>query len=391
MNEMESTITSDCYMILDIGGGTVDISIHKLNASNEVEVILPTRGNAWGGTTVNTEFKQFLGQLVNDPKFNKYVDAKPERRAKHSADLDRIVYQLFENQKKFFGKKEECSKDKAIINLPYTFMKVYGNDLEYGVGAVSVDDDVTLAENELILSYKKMAEFFVRPLQEITSCVLESLKEASDEGCVVKNVFLVGGFGGCKYLASNLESEIKKSYNKIECFRPKDHETAVASGAVLFRRNTAIIKSRRVDATYGIECSAPFDRTRHNAEYCFLDDDKRQHCRHLFLPFVKKGDIVCADNLLCHVLSPMNHAQESMTFHVYTSSKDDVHYVRAPNGKDLDDVKMIGAFTVKMPHIEGDKKRQVKLTFDFTHTEIQIQAYDMTSGETYFTVVDFLK
>ena len=383
--------TSQCYLILDIGGGTVDISVHAVNALNGIDVILPARGNAWGGTTVNTEFKKFLGNLINDPTFHNFLfTGSEEQNVKRCAELDNIVNGLFENQKRFFGKKGLC-EEEAIINLPYHFMNVYGEALEQGVSAFS-EKDVSLSDNELVLSYAKMAEFFARPLAEIKACVLHCLKETEDKGVTVDTILFVGGFGGCKYLYSELENEIMKSYQKkkIECFRPLDHETAVASGAVLFRQNPAIVKSRRVDATYGADCSFPFVREFHDKAYHFYDDDQQPCCRYLFVPFVKKGAVVNTNELLVHMYTPLRHNQKSMSFHIYTSSKDTPLYVRTPDGKPLNDVIEIGKLTVQMPIPEGDKERKVKVTFDFTHTEIQIQAYDVTSKRTCYTVVDFL-
>ena len=390
-NEVSPTRIPQCYLILDIGGGTVDISVHAVNASNCIDVILPAQGNAWGGTKVNSEFKTFLGDLINDPTFYNYLSAGPEEQnVKCSAELDSIVNDLFENQKRFFGKKGVC-KEEAVINLPYNFMNVYEQALKQGVGAIS-GDQVSLDGNELVLSYPKMAEFFARPLAEIKACVLRCLKESEDKGFIVDTILFVGGFGGCKYLYSELENEIKKSYKetRIHCFRPVDHETAVASGAVIFRRNPAIVKSRRVDATYGAGCSLPFVSGFHDKAYRFYDDDNQPCCRYQFVPFVKKGDVVNANHLLVHTFNPIRHHQQSMSFKIYTSSKDTISYVRTPDGKPLDDVTEIGELTVQMPMPKGDKEREVKVTFDFTHTEIQIQAYDVTSGKTCYTVVDFL-
>uniref|UniRef100_A0A1X7UKC6 Uncharacterized protein n=1 Tax=Amphimedon queenslandica TaxID=400682 RepID=A0A1X7UKC6_AMPQE len=40
------------YMVVDIGGGTVDITVHD-KSNRRISVVLPPMGNTWGGTTIN--------------------------------------------------------------------------------------------------------------------------------------------------------------------------------------------------------------------------------------------------------------------------------------------------------------------------------------------------
>ena len=53
-------------------------------------------------------------------------------------------------------------------------------------------------------------------------------------------------------------------------------------------------------------------------------------------------------------------------------------------------VHKIGEFVVNMPILAGDKSRAVDVTFDFSHTEIQVKGYDRTSGNEVKVVLDFL-
>ena len=53
-------------------------------------------------------------------------------------------------------------------------------------------------------------------------------------------------------------------------------------------------------------------------------------------------------------------------------------------------IRKIGQFKVQMPDLRGDKSRQVDVTFDFSHTEIQVKGYDLTSGNEVKVTLDFL-
>ena len=49
-------------MILDCGGGTVDIVVHRLSAKGEQESIMAPRGGPWGSTFID---KAFVAELVS--------------------------------------------------------------------------------------------------------------------------------------------------------------------------------------------------------------------------------------------------------------------------------------------------------------------------------------
>lgn len=79
-----------------------------------------------------------------------------------------------------------------------------------------------------------------------------------------------------------------------------------------------------------------------------------------------------------------------MHFEIFTTRDRALKYLKTRNGKTIPQAIIIGELTVKMPNMTTDKRREVKLTFDFSHTEIHIEAYDLTSGERVTTIVDFL-
>ena len=371
-------------MVLDIGGGTVDIASYDVTASGAIKHTKAPTGNEWGGTRVNRKFMDFLGDLVSDKGFRSFVDDidDPKKRVRNKATLEEIENVLFEQQKTYFGDKGVAS-ESAAIKLPYPFMMAYESDLEEGVSQLG-DTQVVLYENELRISFRKMEDFFRDTCRNIKSCITSVRPKKVD------TVLFAGGFGGCKYLHDKLKTEI---FNSCKTYRPSAHELAVVLGALFFRQNPDMIHARVADATYGTACVMPYDKSIHDRRYCFYNDDGELRCDHIFVPFVQQGDILYADKLITSDFTPIKHSQTSMSFEIYTSHDRGFKYVRTPDGKLLSNIEKIGsqALVVKMPNLTGDKSRKVKLTFDFTHTEIQIQAYDCTSGEKRATTVDFLE
>ena len=53
-------------MVVDAGGGTVDITIHKMRTDGTLIEIHKPSGGHWGSTTVNAEFEKLLEALLGD-------------------------------------------------------------------------------------------------------------------------------------------------------------------------------------------------------------------------------------------------------------------------------------------------------------------------------------
>ena len=386
---------SKSYMVVDVGGGTVDITAHTVTTTGAIDVVLPPTGNDWGGTRVNAAFKEFLGKLVDDPQFHKFIfpgDRDPMKTASNSATLDEIVHEVFEDQKQDFGEKfVEKSDRRVVVRLPYKFMQTYGDTLESIEKTTLQQLDCEIYGEELQIHYSRMEEFFRSAVKKILKCLNRCFLKLGHVR--IDTVFLVGGFGGCKYLHQKIEEELLRShsFDPKSIFHTDDHELAVVLGAIAFQQNPSVIQSRIADATYGTGCCRSFDPAIHDRRYLFYDDDRVTKCNHLFTPFVHKGDVVFASVVLQKEYCPVSHNQTCMRFDIYSSSMHDIFYTCLPDGKELEGVRKIGTLTVKMPIAEGDKQRRVNLTIDFTRTEIQIQAYDIKSGEKVTTVIDFLR
>ncbi len=72
------------YLLVDIGGGTVDISVYNvvnIGQHRQVDIVQPPLGKSCGGSSVNERFHEFLQTLVDDRGLYKYVSSgdKPSK------------------------------------------------------------------------------------------------------------------------------------------------------------------------------------------------------------------------------------------------------------------------------------------------------------------------
>ena len=372
------------YMVIDIGGGTVDITVHvEVDGAIQVDNI-PT-GNAWGGTQVNEAFSKMLQDLVNDPGFSKFLASGD--RSQQMAALNKTLYREFEDQKLLFG---QGKMNEISISLPSKFVKIYDKELENEAKkkiGIEYEDDILYIDKEVVES-----QLFGPALDGIIKCTLEAIEENEYK---VNTFYLVGGFGGCKYVHEKVTAAIKKAYNtkgrSCTVLVPPTPQLAVATGAVMWRKNPEKIKARRSDATYGIVICPVFNPDKHDKHYqLYHEEDKLYRCHDVLLVFLEKGELAKADEVITTDVIPYSQSSTKINITIYSTPNLGVQYVADKNGKST--VTEIGQLLLDVPNPDNlpKEKRIVDVTMDFSGTEIQAKAKYRVTGKEVKTVCDFL-
>ncbi|KAL5012749.1 hypothetical protein ScPMuIL_011300 [Solemya velum] len=60
------------YLVLDAGGGTVDITLHEVTKDRTIKELHQASGGPWGGTRVDEEFRKLLIKILGCPVFTKF-------------------------------------------------------------------------------------------------------------------------------------------------------------------------------------------------------------------------------------------------------------------------------------------------------------------------------
>ena len=376
---------STCYVVADIGGGTVDIACHR-TVAGFTEQRHSAIGNDWGGTKVNEQFQHFLEDLVGDDGFSGFVGRQAENKEKHKAIIRKLLYTDFECEKIRFGEGATGYEENYVFELRPSFWGKYGKTIMERVSQRNKRSDMSVQVDEkemaLIIEDKQMAKFFQPAIEGISNLLLDLL--SGDVGKATDTVFFVGGFGGCHYVQKKVQEDIVRRFRtKYKFFTPPQPEHAVARGATAFRCNPQVLRTRKADLTYGINCVQKFDASIHKPEYKqWSKDEKHYNCLNLFSAFVEVGESVNTNEAFVSEYHAIKYGQTEMTFTVYSSPKKPVWYITDHGVQDL------GKITVQMEGVGLD--RMVEVTFDITHTEIQVRAYQKPEGAEVRTVIDFL-
>jgi molecular chaperone DnaK (HSP70) len=256
-------VKNTVVLVLDCGGGTVDITVHKLTSDPEdkffCEEILPSSGGCeWGSKYVDKYFEEFLKDFFGDELFEIYIKNAIARLE---------ILKHFEMLKRKFNPGQD---DRSRLQLSYL-----SEDLTPSKLGELVEKHNTKHPTDLHLKQRGtscidlptnlMISFFQPLVENIKSKVEQLLEQAENKvGYKAKFIFMVGGFSESPFL----KTEIKKRFEDetLTVLAPRRPQVSVIRGACMYGLNPRSITSRIAKKTYGINTLTTFDSERHPEE-----------------------------------------------------------------------------------------------------------------------------
>ncbi|CAG8753880.1 17077_t:CDS:2, partial [Gigaspora rosea] len=179
----------DKYLVVDCGGGTVDLTVRKLLDNNQLGEDTERSGDLCGGTYVDKEFLRFLEGKVGKNAIKMLLE-------KHYGHLSYMIQQFCERVKtRFTGVESEFRK--------------YNLDIE--------------KDWEIEIDFETVKSFFDPVINKILRLISVQLDASK---CTV--MFLVRGFSESKYL----QKRIKQWFSQCKVAVPPYPMAAIARGAV---------------------------------------------------------------------------------------------------------------------------------------------------------------
>ncbi|XP_063447154.1 heat shock 70 kDa protein 12A-like [Mytilus trossulus] len=256
------------FIVVDAGGGTVDISAQQVLENGEVKIIHKECGGPWGGECINQQFVKMLKELFGNEVMKQF-------KRNNGEDLLQLLRD-FEVKKRNYRVE---GKESVTIRMPFSltelFLDIEGSDVATKIAISRFNATVRLKRDKLSIAGSLVETFFSETIKMIIDEVVSILKH---ERCSdVSAIMMAGGFSE----ADTLQHAIKRQFQSLEVFIPLDGSLAVLKGAVIYGHNPSIVSSRVCNYTYGIACSKIFDPSTHDPDKkWFLDG--RELCKHLF-------------------------------------------------------------------------------------------------------------
>ena len=358
-------------VVLDCGGGTVDITINKMLCEPDEkflsnEVLSSTGGCEWGSKYVDTNFENFLKEFLGEKLFAVY---------QKNASMKIDILEAFEILKKKFNPEnvkhsrlqlsylgENLTPD-ILKNLVNNYNLLHPNAKVSQRGSSGID-----LSNELMIS------FFEPLINKIINKVKELLEETKQKaGYYPKFIFLVGGFGESPYLRQKIKKEFES--NELIVLIPKRPLVSVVRGACMFGLNPFSITSRIAKKTYGISTLGIFDENKHPLNKKVMIDGEA-FCENIFDAFVLKDESVSVNQEIVKTYCPVRGAQTIMKIILYYTDKREVNYI------DEEGVEKFGELIVNIGEKnQGIEDKLVTVSFLFGNTQIYVIAKNKNTGD----------
>ncbi|KAL6455388.1 hypothetical protein MHYP_G00361980 [Metynnis hypsauchen] len=214
-------ISGTQYMVVDCGGGTIDVTVHEVAEGGCLKELHRVSGNNLGGQTVDKNFKSLLREIFSEKVFDEFEE-------NHPSELKRLMYD-FSICKRYDG--------EVLVQCPYNLQELARKvkDIEdYFEG----NSDVDWESGQILLSGTKLRALHDNSIRGIENLIEEILEKSN---LSIRYILLVGGFALSPYVNGFVKEKFGSKY-KVLC--PVDAELAVVKGAVMFGMMPNVVESR---------------------------------------------------------------------------------------------------------------------------------------------------
>ncbi|XP_052083883.1 heat shock 70 kDa protein 12A-like [Mytilus californianus] len=345
------------YMVVDLGGGTIDVTVHEKIPNGTLKEVTKASGNGCGGTSVDDAFIQLFVRIFGRPLLNSLKSESPESYL--------YLLRSIENVKRTF---QPTQTRKVNLTIPYATLddlcqSNLGENIKNVVSSSSLACNIEICKDKM-----RIGPLFVKSLFK-TTCdnVITLIQSVLQQGTVVNvsSILLVGGFAECKMV----QNALKTAFPGINIILQEDSGLIVLKGAVLFGYKSDFISSRIARYTYGIKAEMPFDENIHDVKRMYISEEKTC-CIAIFDPFMEINTSIPLGHTIKKEYS--TDSKNGCVLSVYRTDKENVMYT------DTDECTLLGVLDICISNEEG-QSRDLEAVFNFGDTEFSVTVIDLKS------------
>ncbi|KFW79729.1 Heat shock 70 kDa protein 12A, partial [Manacus vitellinus] len=364
----------DRYIVVDSGGGTVDMTVHQIRLpEGHLKELYKATGGPYGSLGVDYEFEKLLCKIFGEDFIEQFKIKRP------AAWVDLMIA--------FESRKRAAAPDRTNplnITLPFSFIDYYkkfrGHSVEHALRKSNVDFVKWSSQGMLRMSPDAMNALFKPTIDQI----VQHLSEVFDKPEVtnVKFLFLVGGFAESPLLQQAVQSAFG---SRCRVIIPQDVGLTILKGAVLFGLDPAVIKVRRSPLTYGVGVLNRFVEGKHPPEKLLVKDGTRW-CTDVFDKFISADQSVALGETVTRSYTPAKPSQLVIVINIYSSEQDNVGFITEAG------VKKCGTLRLDLTGTDASvpNRREIKTLMQFGDTEIKAMAIDVATSKSVKVGIDFL-
>lgn len=361
-SKLGSFDTGARFLVVDLGGGTVDITSNEVLASGQLMEIHSASGGPWGGNTINEGIWKLLRDVFGESTVTKFI---AENRDDY-LELARTVE---------LKKRTVTSNNKVTIEIPRSLM-IEAKKSNPGIIAEEFKDQVKLVTNKLQVLPGVLPQIFKEGIDTVSKYVQDLLDQPATKG--VSTILLVGGYAACDLL----KDAMKTKFSNLTVICPLDPDVVVLKGAVIMGHMETPIVGRIAKCHYGIAILVGVDKQ--NMYQCFDRSFKPlTSTEEEFHTIIKKGQPIHVNEVVTEYDFPITFEQDEAFIRIYAS--DDT---KPPKVISKNNCREIGHIRIKLPKFR--RETRLKIGISNSETEFKVVARDEHTGKCFAGVCRFL-
>ncbi|GBC35704.2 hypothetical protein GLOIN_2v1030945 [Rhizophagus irregularis DAOM 181602=DAOM 197198] len=347
------------FMVVDCGGGTVDLTTRRLLRDNKLSEITERTGDFCGGSYVDREFLKFLSRKLGESTINLL-------RENNYGQMQFMIQQFCQKLKfHFTGNQNEFDPYEFDIEEICPILKQYCND--------NIKEEMEENDWVIDINFEDLKSMFDPVVGRIIRLIRGQLDSSKDK---CSTIFLVGGFSESKYLRMRVKEEFGKLVSAI--IVPKQPIAAIVRGACDYGLDMSTIVERTLKYTYGLgthrnwEDEDPIYRKKN-----FKGNDETKIA--IFHHFVTRGTKVGVDEEFRTITRPAMPDQTAMSFPIYKTTELSAEFCDEPG------MKLLGTLRIELPDVHLGLDLDVEFSLIFGKLELVAKAKNLQNGRTYDT------
>ncbi|KAG5958550.1 hypothetical protein E4U57_001257 [Claviceps arundinis] len=253
----------DAVLIVDCGGGTVDLIAYEVEEENPFTVAECTAGSgdSCGSTALNRNFSNILRSKIRKMKLPEGSKTAGRVYAKCIMDFENRIKADFRNN---------------------------GQKWAVDVGIEAEFPDASIEEGYMTFDNDEILQCFDPVVARILELVRNQIIAIQAQERKLQNILVVGGFGASEYLFQQIKLHVPPMFQS-KVVRPMDSVAAIVKGAVTAGITERIITSRVARRHYLMATLQPFKEGYHPEAYRIPSLDGKDRCKFTRQIFVQKG------------------------------------------------------------------------------------------------------
>ncbi|MGV9311019.1 Hsp70 family protein [Streptomyces sp. NPDC003691] len=368
------------FMVVDCGGGTVDITSYQIRPAGVGDDRLSEIGIADGGPLGSAYINQHFVDTVLADRFG--AEELKALLVSHPQEIAALE-ESWEGWK--VGLASETGPDGTPVFTTPCDIAVPGGLWETLAPATKarLTELAYGASYHLVIVPDEIADLHESVVGRILEVIEEQRRIVLDNGPEkgVDQIVLVGGFARSTYLRDRIAQRFG---HEVKVVLPQDAAFAVLAGAVHFAYDPAVVWGRRSKYTYGFECAMPFRHGTDPGGMHFHDELGRDMCDDRFSVMIKRGDQVVTGEVVKDSLR-VQSGTTLFEIGLFATYSDDPQYV---NEAGCERVGTVNADASGSKQVEFSK-RYLDIYFTFGGSEITVETEDRNSGVRRKAAIEF--